>query len=124
VKEEKTMFYGLPQSERKKCYLSVMTAQEWDCWLSYKADFYAMHLILDQHKTYYPKLYKDFLGECPVCMAFTKEKDPDYLMGYRPCGICMPGEGRAPCAKGDYYNRGYRLDKLIEKLEKAGVFDD
>lgn len=97
---------------RRACYLSVMTPEQWDQWLSYKADFLSYRY---NGKTFYNSPISGNL--CPVCRAFNVD---DYHS--RPCHKCIPGsiKGIPTCINCDDLER---IDNLIVRLEACGVFD-
>jgi len=92
-------------------YLKVANPDEWDRWLSWKADVYAPNRGLDDNddnddcKTnfYEPGMCKS----CLFCIAFDDN-----------CRLCM---GDDACLG---IHRNERIDRAIEKLEKAGVFEE
>jgi len=86
-------------------YLKVASPDEWDRWLSYMADFYAPGNLYIRKFSYYSMIG----GKCCwICLVFNAN-----------CRLCM-GEAMA-CL---YIPRNERIDRAIEKLEKARVFEE
>lgn len=91
--------------------LKKFSADEWDVFLTWQAECLAPYNIYDCMNC----IFKGNLpcrfngGECLVCACFGGQ-----------CGRCMPDSGESPCNE---IPMGERVDRLIERLEKAGIFE-
>jgi hypothetical protein len=93
----------------KKRFLKVATPDEWDRWLNTIADIHA------------PARMSAGLDYCLFCRAVGATSIGD---GNKwDCGRCMPGHfsGYLPCAG---IPRREKVDRAIERLNRAGIFDD
>lgn len=106
-----------PKTERE-IFLAVATPEDWDCWLSFMADWVAGD---------FPLFY-----ELPACCSHRELwwRSPDCLFckafgwdGHsttRPCEKCM-GDKYA-CERNHHWDE--RVDAAIVRLEKAGIWDE
>lgn len=97
-------------SEKLK-YLKVATPEQWDWWLTLKADDLAPSR--KGHKiNWATRILMDMESpSCLFCRVFERD-----------CASCMPGGKFLNCIT-DVPGR-LRVDAAIERLEKVGVWDD
>ena len=100
-------------------YLRVATSEQWDYWLTLKADANASYDVKDWHVKELDKLHEKVGIDCLFCKVF---EVTDFYMPYNKksdCKCCMGFPG-APCLGIDPMER---VDKAIERLEKVGLWD-
>lgn len=103
--------------------LSKFSAQEWDCFLTIKADCFAVEECCPKciYQRQCCKLMASLPLSCLVCDCF--------LDGYeQDCDKCMPEEAaKSGTGTGIYcinFDQRERCDLLIERLYKEGIFTD
>jgi hypothetical protein len=103
--------------EREKDrYLKVATPEQWDYWLTLKADANASYEKNDWHVKEISKLYYLTGYDCLFCKVFGYEENGKKRAD---CESCM-GNGFAPCLGIPEHER---VDRAIERLEKIGIWD-
>jgi hypothetical protein len=113
-------------SIEKEKYLRVATPEEWDYWLTLKADANVCYDVKDWHVKEIEKLREKIGTDCLFCKVF--EVTDFYLPKWcgnnkiSDCRCCMKckDEYNAPCLSIDPKDR---VDLAIERLEKVGLWD-
>jgi len=91
-------------------YLKVASPKVWDEWLSYMADVYAPKSIEDNSIYFFEPIE---IYDCPFCIAFDGN-----------CKQCMYRSFTVDISHCLDIPRLEKIDRAIEKLEKAGVFKE
>jgi hypothetical protein len=107
-------------SVEKLKYLRVATPEQWDYWLTLKADAAWSYFMDDWHVKELEKVKEKYGTDCLFCKTFEVESfDNNHKKS--ECKACMPKAG---------INGGClmicpedRIDMAIERLEKAGLWD-
>ncbi len=95
----------------KERFLSVATPDQWDCWLTVRADHFAPRKDPGWEARDKENLSRKFGGNCLFCLAF----------GYK-CWECKTEEdAEAPPCLGDH--QAEVIDLAIKRLEEAGIWD-